>query len=117
MTTYLIDGEAQEARQVIGQPLKTFEVATWIAIHGNPWLIGNANNPEELRAPGDPDTIPTRGTWIRPEDGAIMIRSGSEDLPVVYGDWVVRSPYNNFYVVPRDQFNYEATEEPSNGPE
>lgn len=117
MTTYLIEGEAREARQVIGQPLKTFEVATWIAIHGNPWLIGNALNPEELRAPGDPDTVPTRGTWIRPEDGAIMIRQGVEDLEVVYSDWVVRKPDNTFYVVPQHLFDYPAVEEPSNGPE
>lgn len=103
---------------------------------GYPWLIGNA--PESLRykrvecsrpkmtASGpfryccDPACPlhgawaerPTKGIWIDPADGSLMIRTLEGDMKVSLGDWIIRGVAGEVYPCKPDIFaaTYELVE-------
>lgn len=84
-----------EARQLVGTAGETFAVASWVSDNGYPWLIGDATRPDTLRPEFGEDA--SRGVYIRPADGALMIRTPDGDMAAVYGDWIVRWADGEFY--------------------
>ena len=79
----------------------------WMEAHGYPWLIGNALEPDTLRAEdGGPSS---RGIYIRPADGHLIIRTPEGDMAVMPGDYIIRGIQGEFYPCKQDIF--EATYE------
>lgn len=68
---------------------------------GYPWLLGNALEPETLRAP---DGSVQNGIWIAPADGALMIRTLEGDMKVSPGDWIIRGVAGEVYPCRPDIF-------------
>lgn len=67
----------------------------WMEVHGYPWLVGNALEPGTLRAEdGGPSS---RGIYIRPADGHLMIRTLEGDMAVMPGDYIIRGVKGEFY--------------------
>ena len=99
-----------EAMQLTGSPGETAKVCSWVNDSGYPWLIGNALDPSTLRYEYDPDTVPSKGIWIEPENGALMIRTLEGDMEATYGDWIIQGVNGEFYPCKPDIF--EKTYEP-----
>lgn len=74
----------------------------WLDENECPYLIGDATAPETLR---HPDGIaPTAGHYIRPDDGALMIRTLEGDMATSPGDYVIRGVAGEFYPCKPDIF-------------
>lgn len=84
-----------EARQLVGVAGETFDVMLWVSDNGYPWLIGDATRPDTLRPEFGEDT--GKGIYIRPADGAFMIRTLEGDMAADYGDWIIRGVHGEFY--------------------
>lgn len=76
------------------------EVPLWMVSEGWPWLTGNALEPEKLKGANSDGC----GIWIRPIDGAFMIRTLEGDMKVSSGDWVIRGVKGEFYPCKPDVF-------------
>ena len=94
-----------EARQLSGKAGDIYDnVISWIVANDNPWLIGNALESSSLRYENDADTVPDRGIWIDPADGALMIRTLEGDMRVSYGDWIIKGVSGELYPCKPDIF-------------
>ena len=102
-----------EARQLTGTAVECMAVAEWVVSNGYPWLIGNALHPDTLRAEGagPDDPPPTKGVWIEPATGNLMIRTLEGDMRAAYGDWIIRGVHGVFYPCKPEIF--DATYEPA----
>ena len=80
---------------------------------GYPWLVGNALRPDTLRCESQPHASerPTKGIWIDPADGALMIRTLEGDMKVSLGDYIIRGVQGEVYPCKPDIF--AATYEPA----
>ena len=80
---------------------------------GYPWLVGNALRPDTLRCESQPHASerPTKGVWIDPADGALMIRTLEGDMKVSLGDYIIRGVQGEVYPCKPDIF--AATYEPA----
>lgn len=104
-----------EAARLVGTPSKTHTLTFWLIENGYDWLVGDATNPESLRARNQPQSDnakPTKGIWIRPEDGALMIRTLEGDMAAPYGHWIIKGVAGVFYPCDPDIFEktYELSE-------
>ena len=81
---------------------------------GYPWLVGDALRPDTLRCESQPHASerPTKGLWIDPADGALMIRTLEGDMKVSLGDYIIRGVQGEVYPCKPDIFaaTYEAAE-------
>jgi len=96
-----------EARQFTGDTLGGMKICEWMVDNGYPWLLGNANEPEELYVQFPDGTInskPDKGIWIRPSDGGLMIRTMEGDMRVPLGHWVMKGAGGEFYSCDPDIF-------------
>ena len=80
---------------------------------GYPWLVGDALRPDTLRCESQPHASerPTKGLWIDPADGALMIRTLEGDMKVSLGDYIIRGVQGEVYPCKPDIF--AATYEPA----
>lgn len=76
---------------------------TWLEEGGSRFLAGDARRPELLL---DPDTYeyPESGHYIRPSDGALMIRTLEGDMAAKPGDYIIRGIAGEFYPCRGDIF-------------
>lgn len=107
-----------EAMRMVGTAGQTHAIASWVASNGYPWLVGNALEPNTLHLPGDDPSSdnwepPTKGLWIDPADGALMIRTLEGDMRVTYGDYIIRGIQGEFYPCKPDIFAQTYEEEQS----
>ena len=88
-------------------------VTSWMENNGYPFLIGNYLDPDSLRYSSDPhdDERPTKGIYIDPADGALMIRTLEGDMRATPGDYIIRGISGEFYPCKPDIFaeTYEET--------
>ena len=96
---------------------------------GYPWLVGNALKPRTLHPAGvacsvtgpfmycDDPACPlhgaaTKGIWIDPADGALMIRTLEGDMKVALGDYIIRGVQGEVYPIKDSIFRetYEPVE-------
>lgn len=96
-----------KASQVKREGLSGIETAEWMVENGYPWLVGNALYPEQLRDPAieDEDHVPTKGIWIDPDQGSLMIRTLEGDMRVSVGDFVIQGVSGEFYPCKPDIFD------------
>ena len=82
---------------------------------GYPWLVGNALRPDTLRCESQPHASerPTKGIWIDPADGALMIRTLEGDMKVSLGDYIIRGVQGEVYPIKESIFR--ETYEPAEG--
>ena len=82
---------------------------------GYPWLVGNALRPDTLRCESQPHASerPTKGIWIDPADGALMIRTLEGDMKVSLGDYIIRGVQGELYPI-KDSI-FRETYEPAEG--
>jgi hypothetical protein len=82
--------------------------------NGYPFLIGNYLDPDSLRYTRDPDDEerPTKGIYIDPADGALMVRTLEGDMRATPGDWIIQGVRGEMYACAPDIFaeTYEAVE-------
>ena len=73
-----------------------------------PWLVDGSgpddDMPARLRYRHNPDVRPTRGIWIDPADGALMIRTLEGDMRADLGDWIIRGVKGEVYPCKPDIF-------------
>lgn len=94
-----------EAMQLVGDAPETFKVCNWMVDNGYPWLLGNALEPETLFDRKKLFERPDKGIWVRPEDGAVMIRTPEGDTEAPYGSWIIKGANGEFYSCPDDIFH------------
>lgn len=85
----------------------TYEEATqWMRNQNYPWLVGDALDPASLRERGQSleNPPPTKGVWINPANGNIMIRTLEGDMEVTIGDWIIQGLVGEFYPCKPDVF-------------
>jgi len=96
-------------------PRMAHDITSWMSGNLYPGLVGNALEPDTLRYPdqvdGD-DSRPDKGWYIRPDDGALMVRTLEGDMAVGPGDYVIRGVQGEFYPCKPDIFesSYERAE-------
>ena len=80
-----------------------------------PWLVGDALRPDTLRCESQPHASerPTKGLWIDPADGALMIRTLEGDMKVSLGDYIIRGVQGELYPIKESIFR--ETYEPAEG--
>lgn len=102
-----------EAMRFVWSPANVHALTSWMDANLYVGLIGNATDPESLRYPdqaeGD-DSRPTRGWYIDPATGELMIRTLEGDMRAAVGDYVIRGVQGEFYPCKPDIFEatYEA---------
>lgn len=79
---------------------------------GYPWLVGNALQPHTLHQSGAHGAA-TKGIWIDPADGALMIRTLEGDMKVSLGDYIIRGVQGEVYPI-KDSI-FRETYEPAEG--
>ena len=101
------------AMRLIGTAGDTAHVTAWMNRNGYPWLIGNYTDPDSLRYTRDPedDERPTRGIYIDPATGDLIIRTLEGDMRATPGDYIVQGITGEFYPVKPNIFRrtYEET--------
>lgn len=101
------------AMRLIGTAGDTAHVTAWMNRNGYHWLIGNYTDPDSLRYTRDPedDERPTRGIYIDPANGDLIIRTLEGDMRATYGDWIIQGVAGEFYPCRSDIFDrtYEET--------
>lgn len=121
-----------EARQLFGTAVDTMGVCEWLVENGYPWIDGDWNQMSEkgpdilknLRPahgplPVEPDSIIaetqkiTKGIYINPGTGELVIRTLEGDMTASYGDYIIKGVKGEFYPCKPDIFNetYELVEE------
>lgn len=87
-------------------PVVGHAICGWMEANGYPALLGNALYPDDLRAAGHRHDAepPTAGHWIRPGDGALMIRTLEGDMRVSPDDYVIHGVAGEFYPCKPDIF-------------
>lgn len=70
---------------------------------GYPWLVGNALTPHTLHQTGAHGAA-TKGIWIDPADGALMVRTLEGDMKVSLGDYIIRGVQGEVYPCKPDIF-------------
>lgn len=108
-----------EPREFVKKPVKIqaiqmskdsfISIHRWLEENGYPSLVWDIEDfrirPEDLFDPAvGPDVKPTKGVWINPADGCIMIRTLEGDMKVSDGDWVIRGVKGEFYPCKHDIF-------------
>lgn len=97
---------------------RAHDITVWMSANLYPALIGNTLEPDTLRyhdqIDGD-DSRPDKGWFIRPDDGALMIRTLEGDMAVGLGDYIIRGVQGEFYPIKESIFRetYEPVEEPT----
>lgn len=86
----------------------------WMEDSCYPGLIGNATKPDTLRYPYQIETDhsrPSKGWYIDPATGLLVIRTLEGDMTVSVGDYVIRGVQGEFYPCREDIFRqtYEET--------
>lgn len=96
-----------EAMQYGTTPADAHALTSWMDANLCPGLVGDALDPDGLRYPyrfeGD-DSTPSRGWYIDPADGALMIRTLEGDMRTRPGDYVIRGVQGEFYPCRADIF-------------
>lgn len=104
-----------EAKQLVGSASETMRVYCWVEENGYPTLYGNANEPDTLRYKGDDDSAPrpTRGIYIDPATGDLVIRTLEGDMRATMGDYIIRGVQGEMYPCKPDIFEatYEKAED------
>ena len=73
---------------------------------GYPWLICDATQPDMLRDLDLPDDhMPSRGIYIDPANGNLIIRTLEGDMRATYGDYIIQGVAGEFYPCKPDIFH------------
>lgn len=92
-----------EAIQFVGSSMDAIDVFQWFKENNYPWLVGDALDPDSLRIRGEKGR-PTRGIWINPDGGNLMIRTLEGDMKVSRGDYIIKGVKGEFYPCKPDIF-------------
>lgn len=84
--------------RLVGTAADCHQVYSWMEDNGYHSLYGNALKPEKLYDPRLGKKVrPTKGIWIDPANGNLMIRTLEGDMRANYGDWIIRGVAGEFY--------------------
>lgn len=92
-----------EAIQFVGSSMDAIDVFQWFKENNYPWLVGDALTPDSLRIRGEKGR-PTRGIWINPDGGNLMIRTLEGDMKVSRDDYIIKGVKGEFYPCKPDIF-------------
>lgn len=92
-----------EAIQFVGSSMDAIDVSQWFKENNYPWLVGDALDPDSLRIRGEKGR-PTRGIWINPDGGNLMIRTLEGDMKVSRDDYIIKGVKGEFYPCKPDIF-------------
>lgn len=92
-----------EAIQFVGSSMDAIDVFQWFKENNYPWLVGDALNPDSLHIRGEKGR-PTRGIWINPDGGNLMIRTLEGDMKVSRDDYIIKGVKGEFYPCKPDIF-------------
>lgn len=94
------------AMRLIGTAGETAQVTGWMNREGYPWLVGDATQPDTLRDLDLPDDHrPSRGIYIDPANGNLLIRTLEGDMRATYGDYIIQGVAGEFYPCKPDIFD------------
>ena len=87
--------------------------SAWLSDNFYPLLVGNALEPSTLRYPDQAstdDSRPTKGHYINPATGFLVIRTLEGDMEISLGDYLIQGVQGEFYPCKPDIFeaSYEA---------
>lgn len=93
------------AMRLVGTAGETAQVTGWMNREGYPWLVGDATQPDTLRELDlHDDHRPSRGIYIDPANGNLLIRTLEGDMRATYGDYIIQGVAGEFYPCKPDIF-------------